>query len=158
MLLPYLRFHAGSRNGIPRVTCVCILRPQYNPGISNPKEVLQFKKEIKASGVEIRQREAGKEAMGYSPGLLPGQPGQFIIDDEASYAAWLHEMKHMRDDRKAGWRGYKASLQNKALRYQMEKDAYAIEIELAKKAGRKDIVKRLRQLLKEERQRIYSDR
>ena len=126
--------------------------------ISNPKEVLQFKKEIKASGVEIRQREAGKEAMGYSPGLLPGQPGQFIIDDEASYAAWLHEMKHMRDDRKAGWRGYKASLQNKALRYQMEKDAYAIEIELAKKAGRKDIVKRLRQLLKEERQRIYSDR
>lgn len=124
---------------------------------SNPKEVESFIEELKTSGVEIRWKSGVEDAMGYSPGISAGEPGQFYIQREASYSAWLHEMKHMRDDRSAGWRGLVASMSNRRLRYRMEKEAYQIEIDLAKKAGRPDIVKRLRNNLKMERKRIYGE-
>ena len=56
--------------------------------VSHPDEIAQMQKTLTDAGVEVIERPG---AMAYSPGLSPGQPGQMIIDPDASYSAWLHE-------------------------------------------------------------------
>lgn len=48
-------------------------------------------------------------------------------------------------------------LNNPEERYQWEVRAYAKEIELAEKMGRKDMVERLKQLLENERRKIFDE-
>lgn len=127
----------------------------FGPGIeSNPEEIANFVDEIKRSGVELIVRKT--EAMGYSPGLRPGEPGQFIIWEKASYSAWCHEMQHMYDDRNAGWLGMRC-LEDPDLVYEREARAYGVEIALARSAGRRDIEELLRRNLEQERRTIFGE-
>lgn len=109
---------------------------------SNPKEVSRMIQELKEAGVEIIRRE---NAMGYSPSVASGNPGQLYIEEGASYSAWCHEFKHFSDDRDDGYLGFRV-FQDIQKCKQREIDAYQIEIELARKANRDDIVKRLEEL------------
>lgn len=109
---------------------------------SNPKEVYRIIQELKKAGVEIIRRE---NAMGYSPSVASGKPGQLYIEEGASYSAWCHEFKHFSDDRDDGYLGFRV-FQDIQKCKQREIDAYQIEIELARKANRDDIVKRLEEL------------
>jgi len=118
---------------------------------SHPKEVEAFRKELAESGVEIIEREY--EDLAYSPGMKPGEPGQIHISVGASYGAWCHEMQHFRDDRDAGWLGFRV-MKNKKTRITFERNAYSVEIELARSLGRDDIAERLEALLDEEIRRI----
>ena len=83
--------------------------------------------------------------MAYAPALSPGMAGQFMIDEEASYSAWMHEYKHFCDDRDDGFLGMRV-FQNTEKCIKREIDAYDVEIEMARQAGRLDIVDRLEAL------------
>ncbi|MBO4915010.1 MAG: hypothetical protein J5449_07370 [Oscillospiraceae bacterium] len=123
--------------------------------LSNPEEIASFRKEIQKFGVELMEHEG--ESLGYAPSLQPGKPGQLLISRGASYSAWCHEMQHMRDDMAAGWTGMRI-LSDVDECYRREQRAYAVEIALAKKMGRTDMVKRLEDNLEKERRRLYGVR
>lgn len=125
----------------------------FGPGEeSHPKEIEAFRKELETMGVELIERK--REALGYTPGLKQGDSGAVYISKGASYSAWCHEMKHVRDDYQDGWTGMRI-LADLDKRYKREVDAYNIEIQMAKEAGREDIAERLRKNLDEERRNIY---
>lgn len=119
---------------------------------SHPKEIMAFREELKNLGVELVERK--RETLGYAPGLFKGAPGTAYISQGASYSAWCHEMKHVRDDYHDGWTGMRI-LEDLDKRYEREVAAYAIEIDMALKAGRKDIAERLKANLEAERRSIY---
>lgn len=123
------------------------MREATGPGVkSHPAEIQQMCSEMEGCGVEIVRRGSG---MAYSPGILPGSPGQFIIEEDASYSAWLHEYKHFCDIRDAGFPGMRIFMDTeKCIR--MEIDAYSIEISMAESMNRPDIAERLRKLMKNE--------
>ena len=109
---------------------------------SHPKEISRILSELKAFKVEVIHRGS---SMAYAPALSPGMAGQFMIDEEASYSAWMHEYKHFCDDRDDGFLGMRV-FQNTEKCIKREIDAYDVEIELARQAGRLDIVDRLEAL------------
>ena len=121
---------------------------------SNPHEIEAFKKEIENNGVILKRSDV--ERIGYAPGLKKGEPGVLYISDNASFSAWCHEMQHMRDDKALGWCGM-SIIADPNIRFEWEMKAYGIEIELAKKLGRNDIVKRLADNFEKERKRIYGE-
>ena len=106
---------------------------------SHPKEISRILSELKAFKVEVIHRG---NSMAYAPALSPGMAGQFMIDEEASYSAWMHEYKHFCDDRDDGFLGMRV-FQNTEKCIKREIDAYDVEIEMARQAGRLDIVDRL---------------
>jgi hypothetical protein len=110
--------------------------------ISHPKEISAIITELKEYNVEVSHKGTD---MAYAPGLFFGSPGQFKIDEEASYSAWMHEYKHFCDDRDDGFLGMRVFMDTEKC-IKREVDAYNVEIELAKQAGRPDIVERLEEL------------
>ena len=105
-------------------------------------------------GVEVIS--ANEENIAYSPGLQAGQPGQLHLNTNNSYGAWLHEYKHMMDDANDGWPGFEEMF-NTERRIRMEREAYAIEIQIAEDLGRKDIADALKVLRDEEIRHIISE-
>lgn len=63
-------------------------------------------------------------------------------------------MQHVRGDYKDGWLGM-SILADPDRRFQREIKAYGIEINLAREAGRDDLVEQLEANMEEERQNIY---
>lgn len=110
--------------------------------LSHPNEINVILEDMESAGVIIERRA---NAMGYQPNPTAGSAGKFIIDDEASYSAWMHEYTHFLDDREDGYIGLRVFKDLEKCRYR-EVHAYDVEIELAKEAGRLDIVKRLTEL------------
>lgn len=118
---------------------------------SHPEEIARMRKAMEEAGVEVRERSG---AMAYAPGLRKGDPGQFVIDPDASFSAWTHEYQHFLDDQAAGWGGMRDLFDND-LRWAREQAAYGKEIEMAEKAGHHDVADELRQLQEAERMHIY---
>ena len=92
--------------------------------------------------------------MSYSPSLVPGEPGRIIMDPDASYSAWLHEVKHANDDKMSGWQGMRL-LEDTEAAVKMEDAAYQLEIDFARQYRYDKIVKRLERLRFERRQELY---
>lgn len=113
---------------------------------SHPDEVLRIRQEAEQLGVSVKSRP---NAMAYAPGLMSSMPGQLFISEENSYGAWLHEERHMLDDAKDGFAGFRGIVDTRR-RIRMEYRAYAVEIDLAKQLGRDDIVEELIRLRDEE--------
>ncbi|CBM09907.1 PAAR domain-containing protein [Ralstonia solanacearum] len=122
--------------------------------MSHPAEITQMRGSLSDAGVEVIDRPG---SMAYSPGLREGEPGQMIIDPDASYSAWLHEYQHAMDDQAVGWGGMK-SLFDSDLRWQWEQNAYNREIELAQQLGHDKVVGQLQKNMELERQSIYGER
>ena len=122
--------------------------------ISHPDEIKTFRKEIEKYGASLVERD--DESLAYSPGIKKGQPGTVYISKGASYSAWCHEMQHLRDDFADGWSGMRI-IENVEKRYEREKRAYQVEIDMAKKANRPDIAARLTENLEKERKIIYGE-
>jgi uncharacterized Zn-binding protein involved in type VI secretion len=118
---------------------------------SHPEEIAKMRKAMEEAGVEVRERTG---AMAYSPGLKPGEPGQFFIDPDASFSAWTHEHQHFLDDKAAGWGGMRDLFDND-LRWTREQAAYGKEIEMMENMGHKDVANDLRELMEAERMYIY---
>ena len=122
---------------------------------SHPEELQQFLDYLSERKVDVIRR-SGNSSMGYQPGLRRGEPGQIVMEDGASYSAWLHEVQHAKDDESEGWGGM-ATLFDRDKRWKMEYDAYEKEIEFAKSLKRQDIVERLEILRENERKAIYGE-
>lgn len=118
---------------------------------SHPEEIAQMRQALTDAGVEVRDRP---DAMAYAPGLRPGEPGQFVIDPDASYPAWLHEFQHAMDDKAAGWGGMRA-LMDPQTRWSFENAAYGREIDFMRGLGHDDVVAKLQDLKKAEWQKIF---
>lgn len=118
---------------------------------THPEEVRRFIAEAESVGVEIQYRPG---AMAYGPAPTTGRPGTLVIDPEASYGAWLHEMRHMRDDRDGGWLGMRALIDQET-RDLMERRAYMEEIEYARSIGDRTSEVQLYQNLRRERRMIW---
>lgn len=117
---------------------------------SNPKEIQAMIEQLNKWGVSVNY---GSLTLGYGC-IRRGEPGVMSITKEASYSAWCHEFQHAKDDKEAGWNGLLVLWTDPEERIRRETRAYAIEINLAKKAGREDIVKRLEANLDEEIRKI----
>jgi hypothetical protein len=111
-------------------------------------------REAREMGVEVTFREG---ALAYGPSPSPGQPGQLVLDPDASYGALLHEMQHLRDDRAAGWAGMRGWFEDPVVRYENEVRAYQQEIDYARSIGDEESVKRLNQLIREEYAKIFGE-
>lgn len=109
---------------------------------SNPDELKAIQDELARAGVPVERRSG---AIAYEPSITIGKPGKMLIEPDASFAAWLHEFQHYTDDRDDGLIGYRIFADPERCA-QRERRAYQVEIDMAKKAGREDIVKRLEEL------------
>ena len=120
---------------------------------SNPQEVAEMISLLQEWGVKINRTES---TLGYG-GVIKGKPGTISITDNASYSAWRHEFDHVEQDRAAGWNGVVVLWTDPAERERREWSAYEIEIQLARDAGREDIVERLEANRDAEIKRIWHD-
>lgn len=81
---------------------------------SNPEEQNQIIKELQNSGVEIICREG---VLGYAPHpSISGEPGQFLIDPNASISALEHEYLHFKQAENAGFPNIREAFQDSASR------------------------------------------
>ncbi len=118
---------------------------------SHPEEIANMRKAMEEAGVEVKDRPG---ALAYSPGLRPGQPGQVLLDPNASYSAWLHEYQHFLDDKADGWSGMRGML-DPDTRWAREQSAYAKEIDLMDEMGHHDVADELKVNMEEERMKIF---
>ena len=110
---------------------------------SHPERLKNIMLDLKNKGVEIVFRS--DEALGYSPGLSKGQPGQIIIHENASISAWEHEYIHFLNDQEKGFLGM-SSLFDSNYRVYTELNAYTKEIEFVKSlsGNNQNIIKQLK--------------
>lgn len=107
------------------------------PGrVSHPQEWEETIAMLKEEGVRVVFR-AG--VMAYGPDSAPGQPGQLILDPEASIAAMRHEAQHYADDKALGFPGSATFYKNPLLRWRMEYAAYRQEVLLVRQLKAFDI-------------------
>lgn len=114
---------------------------------SHPKEIEALSEHIISLGAKLVRPE--HEDLNYQPGLSRGEPGIVSISKNASYSAWLHEVKHLDDDYADGFLGFRV-FQDPEKCAKREIEAYQIEIDMAKSFGREDMVKRLEALRDDE--------
>nr|WP_261342624.1 hypothetical protein [Caulifigura coniformis] len=119
--------------------------------ISHSDEIAEMRRLMEAEGVEVIERSG---TMAYGPSSRAGRPGQFIIDPDASYSAWMHEFRHFRDDRASAWDGM-SNLMDANSRWSWELAAYAEEISLMRRLGRQDVVDELIKLRTKEWRNIF---
>lgn len=117
---------------------------------SHPKEIKALSEHIISLGAKLVRPE--HEDLNYQPGLSRGEPGIVSISKNASYSAWLHEVKHLDDDYADGFLGFRV-FQDPEKCAKREIEAYQIEIDMAKSFGREDMVKRLEALRDDEIQK-----
>lgn len=118
---------------------------------THPDEWQSHIEDAESHGIEVRHRPG---AIFYTPGLRRGQPGQLVIDDDASISAMRHEMSHVQDDKNAGWRGFEG-VYDKDFLWASEERAYRLEIDYAHQVGRADLAAELTKLMAERRTDIY---
>ncbi|WP_288377025.1 hypothetical protein [uncultured Chryseobacterium sp.] len=120
-----------------------------NASRSHPERLKDIIVDLKSKNVEIIYRS--DEALGYSPGLREGIPGQIIIHENASISAWEHEYIHFLNDEERGFLGMK-SLYDSNYRVLTEINAYKKEVEFVKSLGKNNdkIIKQLKKNFFEE--------
>jgi hypothetical protein len=121
---------------------------------THPAEWDAAMREAEEAGVEVIIRDG---AMAYGPSPSRGEPGQIVLDPDASYGALMHEMQHLREDRDAGWLGMAGWMSDPAVRYQNEVRAYQQEIDYARSIGDQDAVDKLHELLRKEYEDIFGE-
>lgn len=120
-----------------------------NASRSHPERLKDIIADLKNKSVEIIYRS--DEALGYSPGLREGIPGQIIIHENASISAWEHEYIHFLNDEERGFLGMK-SLYDSNYRVLTELNAYTKEVEFVKSLSKNNdkIIKQLKKNFFEE--------
>ena len=124
---------------------------------SHPEETEKVLKELKDMGIKVFFTDDKK--MAYSPGSAEfGYKGHIRVNENASFSALMHERQHALDDIKYGFPGFNYYLDHPKIRWQMEKEAYRIELDIYKRynVGNK-YIKRLKRLIKKEYHKIYPE-
>lgn len=140
------RFGAGEEKSVvfrtPRDPAVEYFGPAER---TNPDELETLRARLEKAGVKVVAAKGGTEGIGYSSGS-DGMPGQLHYTPGMSWAAWLHENDHFERDRENGFPGFAFYMKNNRERADMERSAYGIEIEMARRAGYDELVRRLEEL------------
>jgi hypothetical protein len=122
------------------------------PGrVSHPQEWNETITRLKQEGVEISYREG---VMAYW--AKEGEPGRIIIDLNCSIAALRHETKHFLDDKALGYPGMGYFFENQNARWQLEFNAYKVEIKLVRELREFQIAKQLVRLARAEKATIFN--
>lgn len=121
----------------------------------DPVRLAEIKEDLTRSGVRISVSPRERESIGYSPST-DGSPSSATIHvtEGMSLSAWEHEYRHFCIDRDNGFPGFAKSMFDLGYRRRSEEAAYGVEIELARKRGNNELVRRLEELLAEEVGRI----
>ncbi len=123
--------------------------------ISNPDEWNSILRQLEDSGVEIKFRDGN---MAYAPGLRDGNPGQIVIDSDASLSALKHEYQHFLDAQAEGFPSLgKQMFEEPQNRIIKELRAYMVEIKEADKLGLKNVSAQLFENYREEREYIINE-
>lgn len=117
---------------------------------SHPEEWNKIIKELEDSGIEVVYREG---IMGYGP-LRKGEPGQIVIDPNASYSALNHEYNHFLNAKSKGFPSAADAYQDWEGRIADELKSYTVEIEEAQKLGLDNVVEQLQKNFEAEKQYI----
>ena len=123
--------------------------------ISNPDEWNSILRQLEDSVVEIKFRDGN---MAYAPGLRDGNPGQIVIDSDASLSALKHEYQHFLDAQAEGFPSLgKQMFEEPQNRIIKELRAYMVEIKEADKLGLKNVSAQLFENYREEREYIINE-
>jgi SPP1 gp7 family putative phage head morphogenesis protein len=122
---------------------------------SHPEETEKVLKELKDMGIEVFFLDGKK--MTYSPGNAEfGRSGHISINRNASYSALMHERQHVIDDIHNGYPGMMHYIKHKDLRWEFEKRAYLVELEIYKRYNvGEEYIERLKKLMDNEYNDIY---
>lgn len=121
---------------------------------SHPKEAEELIDKLRGMGVEV-EFKSGK-GMVYTPGdNTKGFPGRIKIDKNASYSALLHEARHAFDDYENGRPGMAFYVQNPQKVWEMEKNAYLVELDFYKEYNTpRKYIRQIKKLSKDEQKRL----
>ncbi|MEM9546674.1 MAG: hypothetical protein AAGA77_11920 [Bacteroidota bacterium] len=108
--------------------------------VNNTTEWNQLIGEIEAAGGQVTFRSGD---IAYAPGLKKGEPGQLIIDPDASITALRHEHRHFLDDQAAGFKGFEGVF-DPNFRVTTEYNAYKLEIEEMLNMGQTSVANQLK--------------
>lgn len=120
---------------------------------SHPDEWNMLLSNLKKAGVEVRMTP-GRSAMSYFP--KRGQPGQLILDPDASISALRHEYGHYLDDFKLGYPGLGYYMNNPTAQWTLEFNSYIGEIKFARELGDKTAAKQLLINARKEKNTIFN--
>ena len=122
----------------------------------NPERLKKIQDELKSMGIAYNV-VSDREVYGYSPGLMPGQPGTLVISKWASLSAWEHELLHGIDDFEAGFSGMRIFGDLNEV-WRREKRAYDLEIKIAKRLQNQELVDKLKLNKTKEWNRIFREK
>ena len=122
---------------------------------SHPEETEKVLKELKNLGIDVFFVD--DEKMSYSTGsAISGYSGHINVNKNASYSALMHERQHALDDIANGYPGFGYYLSHSAVRWEMEKRAYLVELEIYQSYNLDEkYIKRLRTLMDNEYNKIF---
>jgi hypothetical protein len=107
---------------------------------SNPTEWNDIISKVEQARGKVRYSETG--TMAYSP-ASQGNPGELVIDRNASLSALKHEYQHFLDDMASGWSGRRIMYEDYKERIMWELRAYMTEIKEADRLGLQNVSNQL---------------
>lgn len=123
---------------------------------SHPEETEKVIEELRSMGIKVFFTD--NDNLTYSPGYAEqGRRGHININKNASYSALMHERQHALDDIDNGYPGMGHYIRDKELRWEFEKRAYLVELEIYKRYNvDEQYIKRLKKLMDNEYNYIFN--
>ena len=123
---------------------------------SHPEETEKVIEELRSMGIKVFFTD--NDNLTYSPGYAEqGRRGHININKNASYSALMHERQHALDDIDNGYPGMGHYIKDKELRWEFEKRAYLVELEIYKRYNvDEQYIKRLKKLMDNEYNYIFN--
>ena len=103
--------------------------------VSHPRELEAMRANLESNDVTINIRQKDSPSIGYGPSSTPGEPGVMNVTEGMSFSAWSHENRHFETDKELGYPGHLAYIDDLELYAKMEREAYDVEIALARESG-----------------------
>ena len=120
--------------------------------VSHPRELWAMRANLESNGVTINIRQKDSPSIGYGPSSTPGEPGVMNVTEGMSFSAWSHENRHFETDKELGYPGHLAYIDDLELYAKMEREAYDVEIALARESGYNELARKL-EIIRDERVR-----
>lgn len=123
---------------------------------SHPEETEKVIEELRSIGIKVFFTD--NDNLTYSPGNAEqGRLGHINVNKNASYSALMHERQHALDDIDNGYPGMGYYIRDKELRWEFEKRAYLVELEIYKRYNvDEQYIKRLKKLMDNEYNYIFN--
>lgn len=121
---------------------------------SHPEETEKVLEELRSMGIKVFFTD--DENLTYSSGSAEfGRPGHINVNKNASFSALMHERQHALDDIANGYPGFGYYLSHSAVRWEMEKRAYLVELEIYQRYNVDEkYIKRLKKLMDNEHKKL----